>query len=486
MPSSIEMEHKMIKNGLAIFNLLLVLTLIFKGHALSGEQQSSRIAPDQIQYKPLRFDLPHPERVVLENGIVLYILENHELPLVHIKALIKTGTLYDPPGKEGTAELTAYVMRTGGTATLSSTEVDRQFDFLAASASVSMFLESAQINFSVLNNHIDQGFDLLSQIIIQPAFEQDKLDLALQLKHEEIRRLRDEPQALAIREFNRLIYQNDPRGRFPSHQSLGKIKHDDLVEFHQRFFQPNNAMFAVSGDITKADAIKYFKKYFSRWQPGTPFAEAHKPAGKTNAGVYLIHKEIPQSSVISGLYTVGKNHPDFYAFTLLDFILGSGGFPSRLVNVIRNNEGLAYSAGSFYRARPDYGIFAGYAFTKTFSTLKALSLMDSEIDRATHHTITESELNWAKKSIINGFIFSFSTPEQIVWQQMNIEYERLPADFLSTYREKIEKVSLDDLNQAAVRYLHNREKVVLILGDRKNLDQTAPPKALIIITPEDE
>ena len=187
MPSSIEMEHKMIKNGLAIFNLLLVLTLIFKGHALSGEQQSSRIAPDQIQYKPLRFDLPHPERVVLENGIVLYILENHELPLVHIKALIKTGTLYDPPGKEGTAELTAYVMRTGGTATLSSTEVDRQFDFLAASASVSMFLESAQINFSVLNNHIDQGFDLLSQIIIQPAFEQDKLDLALQLKHEEIR-----------------------------------------------------------------------------------------------------------------------------------------------------------------------------------------------------------------------------------------------------------------------------------------------------------
>ncbi len=194
--------------------------------------------------------------MVLENGIVLYILEDHELPIVNINAVIKTGTMHDPEGKEGVAELTAYVMRTGGTAKLNSAEIDSRFDFMAASASISMSLESAQVNFSVLNKDLDQGLDLLAQILIQPAFEQNKFELARQLKNEELRRLKDDPQSLAFREFNRLIYRGDPRGRFPSHKSLGNIERDDLIKFHRRFFQPNNIMFAVSGDITKEEADK--------------------------------------------------------------------------------------------------------------------------------------------------------------------------------------------------------------------------------------
>ena len=176
--------------------------------------------------------------MVLENGIVLYILEDHELPLVNIKALIKTGTMYDPDNKEGVAELTAYVMRTGGTAKLNSAEIDSRFDFMAASAAITMSMESAQVNFSVLNKDIDQGLDLLAQIIIQPAFEQNKFELARQLKNEELRRLKDDPQSLAFREFNRLIYRGDPRGRFPSHKSLANIERDDLIKFTAGFSSP--------------------------------------------------------------------------------------------------------------------------------------------------------------------------------------------------------------------------------------------------------
>ena len=480
------MKRNMIKKYSVVFIFFLFTLLIFNGDALPAEESDFLFpSPDKIHYAPLHFDLPQTQRVVLDNGIVLYILEDHELPLVNIKALIKTGTMYDPPGKEGTGELTAYVMRTGGTTKLKSAEVDSQFDLLAASASVTMSLDSAQIGFSILNNHFARGLDLLAQIIISPAFEQEKFELARQLKNEEIRRLKDEPHALAVQEFNRLIYLDDPRGRFPSHKSLTNIQRDDLVEFQKRFFLPNNTMFAISGDITKEEAINKFKRYFGNWNKGDIPIDIPVPAQKSNAGVYLINKEIPQSTIIGGQFTVSKKNPDFYAFTVLDFILGSGGFPSRIVNAVRNNEGLAYSSGSFYRARPEYGILGRYAFTKTSTTMKALSLLNSVIDNIRVNPITNEELNWAKKSIIDGFLFSFSTPEQIVWQQMNIEYEKLPSGFLIDYRDKIEKVTIEDLNKVAAKYLDTKNNVILILGDSKNLDKPAPAGGFISITPEE-
>jgi zinc protease len=470
------------------FTFLLSTVLIITVGALpaTAASGSQLPAPDKINYLPLRFNPPQTQRVVLENGIVLYILEDHELPLVNIRALIKTGTIYDPEGKEGVAELTAYVMRTGGTAKLKSAEIDSQFDLMAAQASISMSMESAQVGFSILNNHLEQGLDLLAQIIIHPSFEQEKIELARRLTDEGLRRLKDDPQKLAFREFNRLIYHDDPRGRLSSHQSLSNIERDDLIQFHSRFFQPDNIMFAVSGDITKDEAVKIFNKYFGNWKAKDIPAGINPPSQKSNAGIYFLDKEIPQSTIISGRFAAGKNDPDFYAFTVLDFILGSGGFPSRIVSVVRNNEGLAYSAGSFYRAKPAYGVFGTYAFTKTSSTIKTLTLLDSVLDNIKSNKITAKEIDWAKKSINNGFIFSFSTPEQIVWQQMNLEYEKLPSDFLLNYRNKIENVTIEDLNKVAVKFLNKSKNVVLILGDSKKFDEpstTIGPHTLI--TPEE-
>jgi predicted Zn-dependent peptidase len=470
------------------FTFLLLTCFIITGVNLPVAAASNYQlpSPDKIHYPPLQFKLPPVQRVVLENGIVLYLLEDHELPLINIKALIKTGTMYDPEGKEGVAELTAYVMRTGGTAKLNSTEIDSRFDFMAASASIAMAMESAQFNFSILNKDLDQGLDLLAQILIQPAFEQNKFDLARQLKDEELRRLKDDPQKLAFREFNRLIYSGDPRGRFPSYKSLANIERADLIKFHNRFFQPDNIMFAVTGDITKEEAINKLRRYFGDWKTNGILANVPSPPQKFNAGVYYIDKEISQSTVISGQFAASKTDPDFYAFTILDFIVGSGGFPSRIFSAVRNNEGLAYSAGSFYRAKPAYGVFGAYAFTKTSSTIKTLSLINSVLENIQSGTITNKEIEWAKKSIIDGFIFSFVTPEQIALQQMNIEYEKLPADFLLNYRDKIEKVTLKDLNKVAGKYLDKTKNVVLILGNSKKFDEpSATADRHILITPED-
>jgi zinc protease len=478
---------------ISIASILLAFLLIISFLSAGGVSPAQAAAdsglpnPDKINYPPLKFNLPQTERVILENGIILYILEDHELPLVNISALIKTGTMYDPEGKEGVAELTAYVMRTGGTANLNSAEIDSRLDFMAASAVISMFLESAQVGFSVLNKDLDEGLDLLAQIITAPAFEQNKFDLAKELKKEDLRRLKDDPQKLAFREFNRLIYRGNPRGRFPSPKTLANIERDDLISFHRRFFQPNNIMFAVTGDITKEQAIEKIKHYFGDWKAENPPVQTALPPQKSNAGLYYINKEIPQSTIVSGQFTVSKTDADFYAFTVLDFIAGSGGFPSLIFNAVRNNEGLAYSAGSFYRARSTYGVFGTYAFTKTSTTLKTLSLINSVLDNINKsNTLTEKELAWAKTSINNGFIFSFTSAEKIAGQQMNIEYEKLPADFLVNYRQRIEDVTLKDLNRVAAKYLDKEKTVVLILGDSKNFDEPLTKFGQpVLITTED-
>lgn len=440
--------------------------------------------PDKLTYPALQFNLPDARRIVLQNGIVLYFLEDHELPLVTINALIKTGTMYDPAGLAGVAELTAYVMRTGGTQKLSSTEIDNHFDLLAASPSISATLDSTQISFSMLNRDVDHGLDLLSQILILPAFEQTKFNLAKGLKEEELRRLKDDPQRLAFRELNRLIYRDNPRGRLASTESLKKIEREDLIKFHRRFFQPQNIMFAVTGDITQEDAINKVQQYFGNWQSDeTSGTQPVTP--DLHAGFYYINKDIPQSTIIKGQLSPAKNSPDFYAFTILDFIIGSGGFPSRIFTAVRNNEGLAYSAGSFYRPRSDHGIFGVYAFTKTESTFQTLSLIDSVLKNVRDNSITAAELEWAKRSINNGFIFSFTSPEQIAWQQMKIEYDHLPADYLTTYRRKITNIQLSDLNKIAGKYL-DKNSITLILGNSKKFDKILTGSSQpVLITPEE-
>jgi zinc protease len=473
-----------------MFSLVLKLTILlfmFIGILATPAAAVTNLpSPDKLRYPALQFNLPEAQRVVLENGIILYILEDHELPLVTINALIKTGTMYDPAGKEGVAELTAYVMKTGGTQKLNSSEIDNQFDLLAASPSIAASLDSAQIDFSLLNKNVDQGLDLLSQILITPAFEQAKFDLARGLKNEELRRLKDDPQKLAIREFNRLIYRDNSRGRFVSAKSLKNIERDDLIKFHGNFFQPQNIMFAVTGDISRDEAISKIQRYFGNWQSRGNSVSPPAAPQNSPAGLFYVDKEIPQSTIISGQLSPGKNNPDYYAFTVLDFVIGSGGFPSRIFTAVRNNEGLAYSAGSFYRARSDHGVFAAYAFTKTESTLKTIFLIDSVLKNVQANTITDKEIEWAKKSINNGFIFSFTSPAQIAWQQMKMEYDLLPADYLSTYRNKIENIQVDDLHKIAVKYLDKNNNTTLILGNIKKFGKTITGIGQpVLITPEE-
>jgi len=222
------------RNFHIILLLLLFITVSYTG--MSSASSYPFDDPDKLSYQTLKFSPPTAQRVLMDNGIVLYVLEDHEIPLVNISVVIGTGSVDDPVGKEGLAELTGDVMRTGGTMSLSGDAVDDALEFSACALGVSINRDWGSADLSVLKKDMDMGLKILSDMIQHPAFEENKLNIAKALKIEELRRIADNPQKLAFREFNRLIYRNNPRGRLPSIPSVENIKRDDLLQFHKRFF----------------------------------------------------------------------------------------------------------------------------------------------------------------------------------------------------------------------------------------------------------
>jgi len=428
--------------------------------------------PDDIVYAPLRFEPPKAQRVKLENGIILYMLEDHEIPLVNISAVIRMGSFYDPPRKEGLADITGTVMRTGGTKSMTGNRIDEELDFIAGKITVSVGTDSCTLSMSVLEKDMDKGLQIFSDILINPVFSEGKLETAKILETEAIERISDNPQKIAFREFRRLMYHGDLRGRLSSVESIGKIERDDLLNFYKRFFRPGNVMIALSGDIETADAVKKIKNSLGAWNiPGDP-EKPPPPPVRVGASLNYIHKDTPQSVIIIGQSAPGKESSDYYAFEVLDFITGSGGFRSRIFAEVRNRLGLAYSAGSFYSPRTEYGVFGAYAMAKGSSTVDALSAMTKILDNMRDRGVEfGEELAWAKESIINNFIFSFSEPSQIVMGQMMLEFNGLPDNFLTNYKDNIEMVKSSDLRYVAAHYLSGESRIVLVLGNKEKFSK---------------
>jgi len=427
--------------------------------------------PQRLKYPPLTFTPPEPERVELDNGMVLYVLEDRELPVVNVSAVIRVGSAYDPPGLEGLAEITAHVMRTGGTRAMTGDEIDDFLEYTAASISVSSGTDAASADLFVLKKDFDRVFQIFSDILTRPAFDGKKLELAKGLKIEELRRVADVPQRLAFREFRKVIYGGNPRGRLATIESVGRLAKEDLAAFHKRFFFPRNVMMAVAGDVDRKEIVEKFRSRFAGWQNEGRILPVAPPGEKASSSIHHLQKEGPQSTIIVGFLAPEKKSPDSYPFIVLDFILGSGGFRSRIFQEIRSNLGLAYSTGSYYEGREGYGIFGSYAITRSEATGTVLSRLLQILQDAGRRQVREDELTWAKKSIVNSFIFSFSSTDLITTQQMMIEFHGLPPDYLRAYRNRIEAVHPEDVLGVAAQYLRDERATTLVVGDESKFDR---------------
>ena len=390
-----------------------------------------------MQFAPVVFTPPEPERVVLDNGLVVYLLEDHELPLVTITATIRTGGWLDPADKVGLAGIAGAVMRTGGTKHLSAAALDEELEQMAAMISTGIGTESGSAMLDVLAKDLPRGVRLFADALMTPAFDPARVELAKLQTIEGIRRRQDQPQSIAGREFSKLLYGPDhPYARESTVASVSKITRDDLIAFHAKTIHPNGIILGVTGDFDKTAMLALLKETFGSWTQGTvpqiAFPSANEDGARADQKVVrFVGKGTSQTHLRVGHLSIKEDDPDYPALVVLNDILGGSSFRSRLFNDIRTKRGLAYSVGSSLRVGVyERGVWAMRAETKVESTQEAIGRLAANMERLREEPVTDEELAEAKDAFVNSFVFSYASASAIIGRLIGLEYDGLPKDFL--------------------------------------------------------
>jgi zinc protease len=414
--------------------------------------------------------MPDVKRVTLANGMQLFLLEDHELPLINMSAMIRTGSVYEPAGKVGLADITGTVMRTGGTTTRTGDEIDEQLEQIAASVETGIGEGSGSASVSVLKEDIETGLVILADVLINPAFARDKIELAKIQHRSDISRRNDNVRQIVGREFNKIIY--DPQSiyaRQTEYATIDSITRDDLVAFHKKFYRPNSMMLAVWGDFDADRMVAMIEKAFSEWEkadveiPAVPKVQYEfKPT------VNLIRKEdINQSCIQLGHIGGLMSDPDYFALLVMNRALSD-----RVFKNVRSREGLAYSAYGSYDAEYDHpGVFVVSCQTKSGATVYATRAMMNEVRKITESEITDEELALAKDGFLNSFVFNFESKGEIIERLMTYEYFGYPADFLLKIKANVEKVTKADVLRVAKKHLHPDKLQIIAVGRPDDFDQ---------------
>jgi len=456
-------------------NALIGTTLLLTGAWVAGCEQTQAKSYKDLRYPRLRdIQMPKVEQVTLTNGMKLFLVEDHELPLISLSAVIGTGSMYEPADKVGLAAITGEVMRTGGTISKTGDEIDALLEQIAASVETGIGLTSGSAEASSLKEDFDTALTTLADVLMHPAFRQDKIDLAKMQHRSAIARRNDDPGDVASREFEKLIY--DPASVYASqteYTTIDRITRDDLVAFHKRFYGPNNIRVAVWGDFNTKDMIARIQKAFEGWDkvdpnltPAPAVDYAYRPT------VNLVPKDdINQSNIYLGHIGGRLDDPDYFALTVMNRVLG-GGFTSRLFRNVRSRQGLAYSVFGRYSAEFDHpGVFAVGCQTQSGKTVHAIRAMQHEVQRITEAEVTDEELAVAKESFLNSFVFNFTSKGSIVQRLMSYDYYGYPEDFLQKTKENVEKVTRADVLRVAKKHLRPDGLQVLVVGRAKEFDE---------------
>ncbi|TVL99036.1 MAG: insulinase family protein [Candidatus Brocadia sp. WS118] len=438
------------------------------------ESEGARIVSG-FKFKPLNFVPPKVDRVVLENGMIVYLLEDHDLPLFNVTARIRTGAVYEPTDKAGLASLTGYVLRSGGTVSMPADKMNEALEFMAASVETSIDRESGSVSLSSLKKDVDKGLKIFADVIMNPAFPDEKIKMRKDEVVESIRRENDNPSQIAHREFRRIMYDSKhPYSRKVEGtlETIEKITRDDMVSFHRKYFHPNNIILGIAGDFNKDEVLRKLNAVFAGWKKEeVHFPEVSKVESRFEKSVNYIYKDINQANVIMGHLGINRRSPDYFPVMVMNFILGGGSFTARIPGRIRSDEGLAYSAHSAFQTARDLGIFFVACQTKLESTNRAISIALEELKKIRKTPVDHEELVLAKETFMNQFIFRFTTSASIVAQKIDIEYEGLPLNYLETYLENVQAVTQEDIQRVAVKYLHPDEIKILVVGDSEKFDK---------------
>lgn len=450
------------------YKQMVLAVIIMAWTSLFGSAAVAQQPYQDLVFPPLTFTPPQVQRHTLPNGMRLFLVEDHELPVIKIYALIKTGSMYEPADKLGLAAITGEVLRTGGTTSHSPDEINSMLEDLATTFEISIEEEQGYADLWTLKRYVETSIKVFAEVLMHPAFDQEKIDLAKSQMLEIIRRRNDYPDEIALREFLRLVYGNDhPLARIPQIETISKITRDDVLAFYQTYMQPNNIMLAVTGDFDSAVMRDAVQTIFQDWNPApVVFPDVASVKTEWQPSVNLISYAAEQTTLILGHPGIKADNPDYPAIHVLDLILGAGGFSSRLFQKVRTELGLAYAVGSSLGAGfRDVGVFWAYCGTRNDTVLNAITAIQGELTRLTQTVVSAEELQAAKNQYLNAFVFRFATATDIVRRQMFYEYMGYSPDFLETFRDHVLNVTRDDVLRVARTYLHPDHLIMLAVGN---------------------
>lgn len=410
----------------------------------------------------------------LENGIVLYFLEDREIPAVEVTALLRVGDVQDPPGKGALASLVGEVMRTGGTADLCPEEVNEALESLGAVVETSIGTWYGSASLWCLREDVERVFGIFAGILRTPDFREDMVEIHKKRLVEGIRRRDDLPANQAANLFPGLLYgESHPLGKLTDSLEVAAITRENMLAFHREHVRPAGLWLGISGDIAHGEAVALVREFFGDWE-GTPTQGLSVPEaeGVAAGSIYLIPREVEQANVIMGHLAPSITSPDYLPLLLGNRIFGAGGIgTSRLWKEVRSDRGLAYRV----RSSVDFGFEAPGMFTvsvgtKTSTAAQAIEIIRSELERLLAGGVSEEELSLAKDYFVNAYPFDFTRGISIVRQTMLNHYRGLPKDFLATYPDMISRITVDEVNSALKRHLHADSLVTVVVGAREVLE----------------
>ncbi|PID81094.1 hypothetical protein CSA17_03370 [bacterium DOLJORAL78_65_58] len=459
--------NKLNRTLMPVLVLVLMLSITISGQAEAKKRWEKINIPQLNEIK-----MPSYERVALDNGMIVYLAEDHQFPLVELSASIDVGSIYEPADKIGLAAMTGEVMRSGGTETIGGDALDELVEARGMTVETWIGQSEGGAYLSVLKEDTRRGMELLADILMHPAFPEDKIKLAKEGQKAGISRRNDDPMSIASREAMKAVFGADhPMARHAEYATIAAVTRQDMVDFHNRYFGPNRMYLVVIGDFNSREMINLIESSFAGWASVTAALPADPEVPDFPRTVNVVDKDdLTQTTVLMGHKGVRADSPYYAGLQVANRILG-GGFASRLFNEVRSRQGLAYSVGSSPGTGFRFpGLFMAYTMTKSESSEKTTELILAEIQKMLAEEVTAEELEHAKDGILNSEVFNFDTKREILDRMVMFERLGYDPDFLQQYQQKVQNMTAAQVLEACQAVWHPERMTILAVGNYADFD----------------
>ncbi len=409
------------------------------------------------------------QKCTLPNGLVVLQSEDHSLPFITMELLVDGGSLRDPPGGAGLSHITASTLLLGSV-TKTAIQISQELDFMGASLSASSGREYAIVSLRVLKKDLLKGFDLFMEALTQPTFPEDELKREVEKTSAAIQAQEENPGALAEKEFRKALFPESPYG-LPvegTRATLATLTRDKVLKFFKTYYIPNKSILTIVGDVTPAEAKANLLSRLEKLPTGAPPGTLPEPKAAQGPETVNISRSVKQANIILGHSGIRRDNPDFYALSVMNYILGRGGFASRLNNEVRAKRGLAYAITSFFETGKYSGSFQVVLQTKNESAKEACDLIVKEVERIREEPVSDGELEGAKKYLIGSFPMRLDTQAKIAGFITQVEYYGLGLDYDHRYGSLIGSVTKEDVLRVAKAYLHPERLIAVSVGKERD------------------